>query len=146
MAASSELNAQLRAQLPAQLRVLYELDLDLELAPSDQPGTVRQPDLIVATRGEAARSIAERTPLRASGAVLAIEIVSPGSARTDQLIKRAEYADAGIPHYWIVELEPQVSLTACRLVDGRYVDDGPVSGRYTADAPFPVELDLDALR
>jgi Uma2 family endonuclease len=30
---------------------------------------------------------------------LVVEIVSPGSHRTDHVIKRGEYADAGIPHY-----------------------------------------------
>ena len=111
----------------------------------DQPGTVRQPDVVVVTSDETARLEREGGLVRASGAVLAVEIVSPGSRRTDRIIKRAEYADAGIPHYWIVELEPTVSLTACRLVDGAYVDDGARTGVFRADQPFPLELDLDLL-
>jgi Protein of unknown function (DUF820). len=66
-------------------------------------------------------------------------------ARADTIIKRREYADAGIPHYWIVDLEPQPSLTACELVDGEYRDAGPVTGTFEAEKPFPVRLDLGAL-
>ena len=103
--------------LPAHLERLNQLDVDLMLAAPHEPGTVRQPDVVVVTKQETARLEREGGFVRASGVVLAAEIVSPGSRRTDRLIKRAEYADAGIPHYWIVELEPTVTLTACRLVD-----------------------------
>jgi Uma2 family endonuclease len=65
--------------------------------------------------------------------------------RTDKVIKRAEYADAGIPHYWIVELEPSVQLTACRLENGSYRDAGPIGGSFRTELPFPLRLDLDAL-
>ena len=34
-----------------------------------------------------------------------VEVVSPGSRKADQLDKMAEYADAGIPFYWLVWLE-----------------------------------------
>ncbi|MGH3611494.1 MAG: Uma2 family endonuclease [Pseudonocardia sp.] len=36
-----------------------------------------------------------------------MEVLSPGSHRTDHVAKRADYADAGIPHYWIVDLDPR---------------------------------------
>jgi hypothetical protein len=61
--------------------------------------------------------------------------------------KRDEYADAGIPHYWIVDPTEPVSLPACHLAgEFGYADDGSVTGRFTATEPFPVEIDLDALR
>ena len=81
--------------------------------------------------------------------MLAIEIVSPGSERTDHTVKHLEYADAGIPHYWIVDLgEPgdRVTLTAHHLAgEFGYADAGPVGGVFTATEPFPVRIDLDAL-
>ncbi len=46
-----------------------------------------------------------------------MEIVSPGSKRMDYLVKRREYADAGIPNYWVVNLEQAPSLLAHRLAD-----------------------------
>jgi hypothetical protein len=61
-------------------------------------------------------------------------------------VKRAEYADAGIPHYWIVDLDEPVSLVACRLAgELGYVDPGAVNGTFRTTVPFPVEIDLPAL-
>jgi Uma2 family endonuclease len=40
---------------------------------------------------------------RAADVLLVIEIVSPGSRRTDHVTKLREYAKAGIPTYWIVD-------------------------------------------
>ena len=40
----------------------------------------------------------------ASDCVLVLEIVSADSVTTDTPDKRAEYAAAGIPHYWIVRM------------------------------------------
>ncbi len=34
---------------------------------------------------------------------IVIEIVSPGSIKTDYFVKEAEYASAGIPEYWIID-------------------------------------------
>ena len=34
---------------------------------------------------------------------MAVEIVSPGSARTDRVRKRELYQHEGIPEYWIVD-------------------------------------------
>ena len=73
-------------------------------------------------------------------------ILSSGSIRTDQIIKRGEYADAGIPHYWIIDLEAPTSLTACHLADEFGYQDAPrVIGTFAASEPFPVTVDLDLL-
>ena len=57
-----------------------------------------------------------------SDVVLVIEIVSPGSRRTDRVMKAYEYAKAGIEHYWIVDLdaEPNERFLAHSLRDGTY--------------------------
>jgi Uma2 family endonuclease len=79
--------------------------------------------------------------------VLAVEILSPGSRRMDHVMKRAEYADAGIPHYWILDLDEIVSLLACHLAgEFGYVDGGAITGTFRTTEPFAVEIDLDALR
>lgn len=40
---------------------------------------------------------------RAENILLVVEVMSPGSETTDWVEKMSEYADAGIPHYWIIE-------------------------------------------
>lgn len=78
--------------------------------------------------------------------MLAVEIISPGSRRTDTAIKRGEYADAGIEHYWINDLERPTSLVVAHLAgEFRYQDSGESTGAFEAAAPFPVHLELDAL-
>jgi Uma2 family endonuclease len=134
-----EAAVQLRAQVPAHLEVLMDTDVDLQLAPADAPGFVRRPDILVAQRGT--------DFLTARDIVLVVEIVSPGSVRTDNVVKRSEYADAGIQHYWIVDIIEPVSLLACHLAGNfGYADGGAVTRLFEASEPFPVQLELDALR
>jgi Uma2 family endonuclease len=136
----------LEAQLPPHLEVLLDLDVDLELAPPDAPGFTRRPDLIVVLRSALERVESEGGVIRASEVLVVAEVVSPGSRRTDNVIKRGEYADAGIPHYWIVDLTEPVTLIACHLAgEFGYADGGEITGVLRTSEPFPIELDLDAL-
>jgi hypothetical protein len=60
--------------------------------------------------------------------------------------KRSEYADAGIGHYWIIDIEAPVSLLACHLAGAfGYADGGPVTGRFSTRTPLPLEINLDEL-
>src|SRR6185437_11690149 len=146
MVAVAELYLQLRSQLPANLRAVPDVDLDVQLAPADQPGTARRPDLVVVSEAELRRVETEGGLLRATSAVLVVEIVSPGSRRTDNLVKRGEYADAGIAAYWIIDADAPISLVACQLADPfGYQDGGPVTGVFETAEPFPVRVNLDAL-
>ena len=71
---------------------LSPLDVKLE------PGLVLQPDLLVVPAGELRRrSDAIRRLL------LAVEIVSPTSARHDRVRKRPHYQRNRVPQYWIVD-------------------------------------------
>jgi Uma2 family endonuclease len=144
--AAAEVRDQLRSQLPSGIEAIPDMDVDLQLAPPDAPGTVRRPDLIVVPRDARLRVRHEGGVIRASEVLVIVEVLSPGSKRTDHIEKRSEYADAGIPHYWIVDIEPPVSLLACHLAgEFGYADGGAVTGTFTTSAPFPVEIDLDAL-
>jgi Uma2 family endonuclease len=136
----------LAAQLPAHLEVVPDVDVDLELADTDEPATARRPDLVVVDRSVRPRVRAEGGMIRASEVLVAIEIVSSGSRRTDNIVKRAEYADAGIPHYWIVDLDDPVTLLACRLTkEFGYRDSGVVEDRFATSVPFDLTVDLDRL-
>jgi Uma2 family endonuclease len=61
------------------------------------------------------------------GADLVVEIVSPDDVERDTVIKRADYAAAGIPEYWIVNPEEE-TITVLNLQDGAYITHG-VFGR-----------------
>lgn len=136
--AAFRLATELQPQLPAELEVLLDLDVDLQLVPPDEPGFSRRPDVVVTRRAEGV--------IPASDVVIAVEVVSPGSVRTDHMVKRAEYADAGIPHYWILDVRERPSLLACHLAgEFGYADAGPVHGVFRTAVPFPVRLDLDTL-
>lgn len=145
--ASGELFVQLRRQVPEHLEVIQDVDVDLELAGPDKPGFSRRPDLVAAPRSARQRVREEGGLLRASEMLLVVEIVSPGSRRTDYVTKRGEYADAGIRHYWIVDIEPPVSLLACHLAgEFGYQDSTEASGVFAAAEPFGARVDLDRLR
>lgn len=109
------------------------------------PPTLRCPDISVASRS-LIDSRAKR--LYAADVFLAVEIVSPGSGRRDRVMKLSEYAEALIPHYWIVTTErPAIGLDMFRLDGGVYVRSGHAEGgTVTITEPFAVTLDLDALR
>lgn len=142
----SEFEFQLRTQLPDTVRAVQDVDIDLQIVPAHRPGFVRRPDLAVVTRAGLARRRAEGGVLRAAELRIAVEFLSTGSVRTDQVIKRGEYADAGVGHYWMVDLDVGPSLVSCHLAgEFGYQDSPAVRGVFTADAPFPVRIDLDAL-
>ena len=77
---------------------------DLELA----PGTITQPDVFVVppTESESAGDHPIWTAIKSLS--LAIEIISPSSVRTDRIIKRDFYLDAGVPEYWVVDLDARM--------------------------------------
>jgi Uma2 family endonuclease len=76
---------------------------------------------------------------------LAVEVLSPGSQRADNLVKRHEYADAGIPFYWILDIRSRTALAAHRLADGVYKPEFDGSGIFLTDAPFDLRIGLDGL-
>lgn len=46
-----------------------------------------------------------RTWEEAGRLLLAVEILSPGSARADRIVKRRLYQRVGVPEYWIVDVD-----------------------------------------
>jgi Uma2 family endonuclease len=80
--------------------------------------------------------------------LLAVEIISPGTRNVDNHLKSFEYADAGIPHYWVIDLDPPVpSITVFGLGapgDG-YEESQTATGELAVVEPFPLRIDIDAL-
>lgn len=66
---------------------------------------VLQPDLFVypAEMGPAPRTWAEITSI-----LLAVEVLSPSTARYDRQLKRLRYQRAGVAEYWIVDLDSRI--------------------------------------
>lgn len=146
MIASGRLLLQVQAQLPDHLCAIQEVDIDLELVPADQPGLVRRPDLVVVDVKAVDRVERDGGLLRAGEVLVVVEIVSAGSRRLDHVVKRSEYADADIGHYWIVDLDEPVTLLDCHLAGPLgYVDGGSITGVFATTAPCPISLELDRL-
>ena len=96
--AISELEAVLRPYVRQHRlgRVIFS-PADIEL----DPHTMVQPDLFV-TRETRVRSWKDALPLR-----LAIEVLSPSTARADRLVKRRRFQRAAI-EFWIVDLKARL--------------------------------------
>ena len=90
-------------------------------------------------------------PFPVRGTRLVVEVVFPTSVLRDTEVKRALYARAAVPAYWIVvpdHTAPTISLAELVLdgVEGRY----RYATHYTTDVfetqvPWPVRIDLPAL-
>lgn len=129
----------LQAQLP---EWLVAPDVDVLLR--EVPLTIRTPDLVV-VRPEL---LADDPPrLQPRDVLLAVEIISPGSRRTDRITKRSEYAEAGIPIYWVVDLEHR-EITCHRQPEGEeYGSSDIFGGRAAIPAPgSEVQIDVNSLK
>jgi Uma2 family endonuclease len=131
--------SELDRQLPTVLTAVPDFEVVVAAA---FPPTVRAPDVVVVPTSR----VQDNPPrLPAADVLLAVEIVSPGTGRTDRVAKPAEYAEAGIPHYWLVDIEPPITLTAHLLVDGAYEVVAEGTGVLDLSGPAAVRLDLDSL-
>ncbi len=78
--------------------------------------------------------------------LLVVEVVSPGSETTDRVVKRDQYAKAGIQFYWCVEeAATGVPLVYTHVLDqatSTYRDGEVLTGVLRVAAPFAVEVDL----
>ncbi len=135
--AHAQIVSRLLVQLAAQLRDGAEALTDVEVViTATTPATVRVPDVIVCP-------VSPDDAVCATDVLLAVEVISPGSRRADQVTKRSEYADAGLEHYWIVDPVDK-TLTALELMSEGY-DGRAYDGEYTTVRPFTATIDVPGL-
>ena len=82
-------------------------------------GTFREPDLLLFRDCEDPRGL-NRYWL---GADLVAEVVSPDNPTRDLVEKRADYAEGGIPEYWIIDPRDE-TITVLALQGDAYVEHG----------------------
>jgi Uma2 family endonuclease len=93
------------------------------------PGRFREPDLVLLLEVNDPRN----QNAFWLGADLVVEIVSPDNVERDTVIKRADYAEAGIPEYWIVNPEEE-TITVLKLEGGAYMVHGVFGRGETASS------------
>ncbi|GAA3746672.1 Uma2 family endonuclease [Micromonospora maritima] len=83
------------------------------------------------------------TALAPADVLLVVEVVSPGNAGRDLVLRRHEYGAAGIPHYWLVEPRKQ-TLTVLEHVGAGYREAAVLSSTdvHRTDRPFPLALPI----
>jgi Uma2 family endonuclease len=108
-------------------------------------GKFREPDLLLVRRADDPR----RQNRFWLGADLVVEIVSPDDPERDTVEKRADYAEADIPEYWIVHPSEE-AITVLALEQGVYIEHGvfrrseQASSRLLAGLVIDVDAVLDA--
>lgn len=86
---------------PVAVALTSPADLELE------PGTITQPDVFVIPAGGAV-SDGEFRWSDVSSLLLAVEVISPSSIRTDRVTKREYYMDVGVPDYLVVDVDARI--------------------------------------
>jgi Uma2 family endonuclease len=133
------LASQMERQTPPDWEVLPDFEVVVE---AEGPATVRAPDLVIVP--------ADGPETRVAGGevLLAVEIISPGSRKIDTHMKHFEYAEAGIAHYWVVDLDPpapSIMVYGLGAPGDGYVESQTATGVLSVQEPFPMQIDIRAL-
>ena len=115
---------------------LFHAPIDVIL----EPTSVLQPDLLFVSKARQ-QIITERAVEGAPD--LVIEILSPGTSRTDRVTKAQIYARHTVPAYWIVDPEQEAIEIYLLEADG-YRLTATLQGKTPAPAPPFQELEVAA--
>ena len=75
---------------------------------------------------------------------LVVEVASPSTRGRDNVQKAATYAEAGVPEYWLPDLE-QRTFRMLVLRDGVYRDAEPVDGQFHSTVIEGLAIDPEVL-
>lgn len=140
-----ELYHQVRTALEGKLCRVYVAPFDVRLPKSDetddQIDTVVQPDVLIVCDSHKL----DRRGMRGAPDWLA-EVLSPGTASHDQIIKLPVYERAGVREVWLIHPTDR-TLTIYRLEDGRYGRPTmlELKGQTSLTAVPGVSIDWDRL-
>lgn len=96
-------------------------------------GRYREPDVLYLTPEQDARAAEAFT----ESAELVVEVVSPDDPNRDYVTKRRDYAEAGVPEYWIIDRAARVVLVL-RLEGREYAEHGRFGpGQHAASRRLP---------
>jgi Uma2 family endonuclease len=103
------------------------------------------PDVLITSFDAASRRDGK---FAASEVTLAVEIVSPSSQSMDRVMKPALYAKAGIPFYWMIELDGGITVHTYKLefTDEVYQPSGTFTDVIKIDEPWRIEIPIVSLR
>lgn len=121
----------------------FETNTEVDVLLWEVPPTARKPDAVLH------RCIPAYEQLAATHVLVVVEVLSTWSERRDRVHKMGDYADAGIPHYWLVEFDKVGALAIERYALGggarpythigtTHRDMGPVAVDITT--PFPTTI------
>ncbi|MBZ6107623.1 Uma2 family endonuclease [Streptomyces olivaceus] len=87
---------------------------------------------------------------RAEDVLLAAEVVAPDTEARDRGTKPHKYAAAGIPHFWLVEMDsrtqrPVVAVHRRDEDTGAYTLTGIHHDRLRISVPYDIDIDLTAI-
>src|SRR5205814_3015929 len=127
----------LARQAPASFRVIaVPIGVDIR-----RRGSYYIPDLVVVPEAVMRTTAKNLSP---ADVLLVAEVLSPSNRLKDLLLKRHDYAAAGIPQYWIVDRVDR-TLTVLVLDEGEttYREEAVVEpGKtWTTDRPFAITVD-----
>jgi Uma2 family endonuclease len=121
----------LRQRAPRELRASQATGVAVSL------NTTLEPDVLLVdadVRGSNHYALADHV-------TLVVEVVSPSTKSRDRLQKPAEYAAAGIPHYWRIE-QDSIHIFAYDLVDDHYELVADSDELLSLSKPFEIELPI----
>jgi Uncharacterized protein conserved in cyanobacteria len=97
-------------------------------------GRIVIPDIVVTTDDS-------QTVFGAPDIRLAVEVVSPGNAAADRVLKMQLYALAGIPWYLLAQVDP-IELRLYQLDGSHYVEHAVAGKDDTLRLTDPIEIEL----
>ena len=101
-------------------------------------GKFREPDVLFMLQRNITRAANEFW----DGADLVMEVVSEDNPRRDLEIKRGDYAEAGIPEYWIVDPKSK-SVTVLKLEGKQYVTHAEAVGGGVVESALLMGFNVD---
>jgi Uma2 family endonuclease len=118
------------------------------IATPDGTRNSRIPDIAIVDAEALAADMRAGRKYLTGGVLLVVEVVSPDRAAEDHIAKVTDYARAGIEWYWLVDTDPDLTVTVLRLIGTTYVRHMAAGAGETLSIsePFPVRIDVGALR